>query len=99
MTNAIGLTTRKKSSAKMTGFTTFAIAVPTFNQSLLSVDKREGAIIPSNNSKAPEAKIKHTTEEIAPAANAFVAPMTINMLPTVQPNARSLPASVGSSAL
>ena len=82
----------------MMGFTTFAIAVPTFNQSLLSVDNREGTTIPSNNSKAPEAKIKHTTEEIAPATNAFVAPISIKMLPTVPPNARSLPASVGSSS-
>jgi len=82
----------------MTGFTTLAIAVPTFNQSLLSVDNREGTTIPSNNSKAPEAKVKHTTEEIAPATNAFVAPISIKMLPTVQPNARSLPASVGSSS-
>ena len=82
----------------MMGFTTFAITVPTFNQTLLSVDNREGTTIPSNNSKAPEAKIKHTTEEIAPATNVFVAPISIKMLPTVQPNARSLPASVGSSS-
>ena len=82
----------------MMGFTTFAITVPAFNQTLLSVDNREGATIPSNNSKAPEAKIKHTTEEIAPATNAFVAPISINMPPTVQPNARSLPALVGSSS-
>jgi hypothetical protein len=80
------------------GFTTIAIAVPTFNQSLLSVDNREGTKTPSKNSKAPKAKIKHTTEEIAPATNAFVALISINMLPTVQPNARSLPASVGSSS-
>ena len=82
----------------MMGFTTFAITVPTFNQTLLSVDSREGATIPSNNSKEPETKIKHTTEEIAPATNPFVAPISIKMLPTVQPNARSLPASVGSSS-
>ena len=82
----------------MMGFTTFAITVPTFNQTRLSVDNREGATIPSNNNKAPETKIKHTTEEIAPATNAFIAPISINTPPTVQPNARSLPASVGSSS-
>jgi len=82
----------------MTGFTTLAIAVPTFNQIPLSVDNREGAIIPSNSSKEPETKIKHATQKIAPATNAFAAPISIKMLPTVQPNARSLPASVGSSS-
>ena len=82
----------------MMGFTTFAITVPTFNQTLLSVDNREGATTPTNNNKEPETKIKHTTEEIPPATNAFVAPISIKMLPTVQPNARSLPASVGSSS-
>ena len=82
----------------MTGFTTFAITVPTFNQTLLSVANREGAAIPSNNSKEPETKIKHTTAEIAPDTSAFVAPISIKMLPTVQPNARSLPATVGSSS-
>jgi hypothetical protein len=92
------VTAKKKSSAKKMGFTTFAIAVPTFNHSLFSVDNREGTKIPSNNSKAPNAKIKHKTDEIAPATNVFVAPISINTLPTVQPNARSLPASVGSSS-
>ena len=82
----------------MIGFTTFAITVPTFNQTLLSVDNREGATIPSKNSKEPETKIKHTTAEIAPDTSAFVAPISIKMLPTVQPNARSLPATVGSSS-
>jgi hypothetical protein len=34
----------------------------------------------------------------APAITTFAAPMTIKMPPTVHPNARSLPALVGSSS-
>jgi hypothetical protein len=82
----------------MMGLTTFAMRVPTFNQSLLSVDRRDGATIPSNNSRAPAAKNRHATGATVPATNALAAPITINMLPTVQPNARSLPASVGSAS-
>jgi len=95
ITNAIGVTTKKKSSAKILGFTTFAIAAPTFDHPRLSTDKREGATIPSKNSKAPAVKIKHTTQEIAAATNIFIVPITINIVPTVHPNARSLPYSVG----
>jgi hypothetical protein len=88
----------KNNNAKTIGFTTFASAPPTFNQALLSPDKREGAKIPSNSNRAPAAKIKHAAKGIVAAANIFAAPITIKMLPTVHPNARSPPASVGSSS-
>jgi len=64
--SAIGVATRKNSCASMMGLTTFATAPPTFNQSLLGVDKCEGAAIPSNSSRAPAAKIRHTTGGTAP---------------------------------
>jgi hypothetical protein len=64
------VTTTKNNSAKKIGFTTFASAPPTFNQALLSSDKREGAKIPSNSNRVPATKIKHATRRIAPAANA-----------------------------
>jgi hypothetical protein len=97
-TKAMGPTTRKNSTASMTGLTTFAIVVPSFNQSLLSMDKREGATIPSNNSRAPAAKIRHATGVTASATNDLAVPITMNTLPTVHPNARSPPASVGSTS-
>jgi hypothetical protein len=92
------VTATKNKSAKTIGFATFASAPPTFNQALLSFDKREGAKIPNNSNRVPAAKIKDTTKGIVPAANIFAAPLTIKMLPTVDPNARSPPASAGSSS-
>jgi hypothetical protein len=92
------VTATKNNSAKTIGFATFASAPPTFNQALLSPDKREGAKIPSNSNRVPATKIKHATKGIVPAANIFAAPITIKMLPTVHPNARSPPASAGSSS-
>jgi len=91
------VTATKNNSAKTTGFTTFASAPPTFNQALLSPDKREGAKIPSNSNRVPATKIKHAIKGIVPAANIFAAPITITMLPTVHPNARSPPASASLS--
>jgi hypothetical protein len=98
MIKAIGVTTRKNKSANTIGFTTFAIMALSFDQILLSTDRREGAKIPNNNSTVPTANIKHATGSSAPAANPFAAPITIKIEPTVQPNARSLPAPTGSSS-
>src|SRR5260370_40766008 len=98
MTNAIGVTTKKNNSAKTIGLTIFEITAPIFSQSLLSVDRREGATIPRNNRTAPGAKIKNETGGTAAARKAFAAPIAINMVPTEHPHARSLPAWAGQSA-
>jgi len=98
MTNAIGVTTRKNNIAKITGFTTKARTAPIFNQNLLSRDRRAGATNPKATKPMPRAKINNDTRVTAAAINAFAAPIASNTVPSVHPNARSLPTAVGASS-
>ena len=98
MTNAIGVTTRKNNIAKITGFTTAARTAPIFNQNRLSLDRRAGATNAKATNPTPRAKINNETAVTAPAINAFAAPIASNTVPSVHPNARSLPTGVGASS-